>query len=197
VSIEIFAKNLENIAHEMGLVMMAFLGSPVIAEAVDFSTFIADAHGDIICYAGLHHDLPRHRPPGGQAHPGHGPREQIRPGRHVSSATNPFTTGNAHAVDVGVVRPIFASGPAGPDDDPEHDRLVLVGGARSTTSVASPGSMAPMATEAYGERCGCPGQAGRPGRLVDDIWRIIETKHTGCLSWCKIQRHPLVFIRPR
>ena len=175
VSIEIFAKNLENIAHEMGLVMMRSSGSPVIAEAVDFSTFIADAHGDIICYAGyitiylgtarqaVKHILATV------------PREQIRPG-DMFICNDPFTTGNAHAVDVGVVRPIFASGPAGPEGEPE-----LIAWCWSEAHVNdfggfAPGSMAPMATEAYGEALRLPGvKLVDQGRLVDDIWRIIET----------------------
>ena len=42
VDVEIFSRALQNIAHEMGVVMMRTSGNPVIAEAVDFSTFIAE-----------------------------------------------------------------------------------------------------------------------------------------------------------
>ncbi|MFP1155039.1 hypothetical protein BHQ21_24185 [Mycobacterium sherrisii] len=167
VTIEIFSKALENVAHEMGVVMMRASGSPVIAEAVDFSTFIADADGDIICYAGyitiyigtarqaVKHILATV------------PREQIRPG-DLFICNDPFTTGNAHQVDVGVVRPIFYG-----------DELIAWCWAEAHVNDFggfAPGSMAPMATETYGEALRLPGvKIVDQGRPVDDIWRIIET----------------------
>ncbi len=167
VTIEIFSKALENVAHEMGVVMMRASGSPVIAEAVDFSTFIADADGDIICYAGyitiyigtarqaVKHILATV------------PRDQIRPG-DLFICNDPFTTGNAHQVDVGVVRPIFY-----------HDELIAWCWAEAHVNDFggfAPGSMAPMATETYGEALRLPGvKIVDQGRPVADIWRIIET----------------------
>jgi N-methylhydantoinase B len=148
VTVEIFSKAIENIAHEMGVVMMRASGSPVIAEAVDFSTFIADAEGDILCYAGyitiylgtarqaVKHILATV------------PRENIRPG-DLFICNDPFTTGNAHQVDVGVVRPLFIG-----------DEIVAWCWAEAHVNDFggfAPGSMAPMATETYGEALRLPG----------------------------------------
>ncbi|HTK62535.1 MAG TPA: hydantoinase B/oxoprolinase family protein [Pseudonocardia sp.] len=171
VTIEIFSKTLENIAYEMGLVMMRSSGSPVIAEAVDFSTFIADAEGDIICYAGyitLYLGTARQAVKHILATV---PRDKIRPG-DMFICNDPFTTGNAHAVDVGVVRPIFAQ-------TEEGDELIAWCWSEAHVNDFggfAPGSMAPMATEAYGEALRLPGvKIVDRGELVDDIWRIIET----------------------
>jgi N-methylhydantoinase B len=167
VTIEIFNKALENVAHEMGVVMMRASGSPVIAEAVDFSTFITDAEGDIVCYAGyitIYIGVARQAVRHVLATV---PRERIRAG-DLYICNDPFTTGNAHQVDVGVLKPIFR------DDD-------LIGWAWASAHVNdfggfAPGSMAPMATETYGEALRLPAvkivDAGVP---VDDVWRIIET----------------------
>lgn len=167
VTIEIFAKALENIAHEMGVVMMRASGSPVIAEAVDFSTFISDAEGDIVCYAGyitLYMGTARQAVKHILATT---PREQIRPG-DAFICNDPFTTGNAHQVDVGVVRPIFAG-----------DQIVAWCWAEAHVNDFggfAPGSMAPMATETYGEALRLPGvKIVSEGKIIDDIWRIIET----------------------
>lgn len=167
VTIEIFSKAVENIAHEMGVVMMRASGSPVIAEAVDFSTFIADADGDIICYAGyisiylgtarqaVKHILATV------------PRDEIRPG-DMFICNDPFTTGNAHQVDVGVVRPMFYG-----------DELIAWCWAEAHVNDFggfAPGSMAPMATETYGEALRLPGiKIVDQGKVIDDVWRIIET----------------------
>lgn len=167
VTIEIFSKALENIAHEMGVVMMRASGSPVIAEAVDFSTFIADADGDIICYAGyitIYMGTARQAVKHILATV---PREEIRPG-DLFICNDPFTTGNAHQVDVGVVRPLFYDG-----------ELVAWCWAEAHVNDfggIAPGSMAPMATETYGEALRLPGvKIIDQGKPIDDIWRIIET----------------------
>jgi N-methylhydantoinase B len=167
VTIEIFSKALENVAHEMGVVMMRASGSPVIAEAVDFSTFIADADGDIICYAGyitIYMGTARQAVKHILATV---PRDQIRPG-DLFICNDPFTTGNAHQVDVGVVRPIFYG-----------EELIAWCWAEAHVNDFggfAPGSMAPMATETYGEALRLPGvKIVDQGRPVDDIWRIIET----------------------
>lgn len=167
VTVDIFAKALENIAGEMGLVMMRASGSPVIAEAVDFSTFIADAEGDIITYAGY---ITMYLGPARQAvrHVlSTVPRDQIHPG-DVFICNDPFTTGNAHQIDVGVVRPIFAG----------EELIAWCWAEAHTADIGgiAPGGFAPMATETYGEALRLPGvKIVDRGRIVDDIWRIIET----------------------
>jgi N-methylhydantoinase B len=167
VTIEIFSKAVQNIAHEMGVVMMRASGSPIIAEAVDFSTFISDADGDIVCYAGyitLYMGTARQAVKHILATTA---RENIHPG-DVFICNDPFTTGNAHQVDVGVVRPIFVD-----------DEIVAWCWAEAHVNDFggfAPGSMAPMATETYGEALRLPGiKIVSQGEIIDDIWRIIET----------------------
>ncbi|GAF45512.1 hydantoinase B/oxoprolinase family protein [Rhodococcus wratislaviensis] len=167
VTVDIFAKALENIASEMGMVMMRSSGSPAIAEAVDFSTFIADPKGDIICYSGY---IPFYLGPARQAvrHIVQTvPREQIRPG-DMFICNDPFTTGSSHQMDIGVVRPIFAG-----------DELIAWCWAEAHVADfggIAPGGFAPMATETYGEALRLPGiKIVDQGELIDDIWRIIET----------------------
>jgi N-methylhydantoinase B len=167
VTIEIFSKALQNIAHEMGVVMMRASGSPVIAEAVDFSTFISDAEGDIVCYAGyimIYMGTARQAVKHILATT---PREDIHPG-DVFICNDPFTTGNAHQVDVGVVRPIFVG-----------DEIVAWCWSEAHVNDFggfAPGSMAPMATETYGEALRLPGiKIVSRGTIIDDVWRIIET----------------------
>ncbi|WP_445189199.1 hydantoinase B/oxoprolinase family protein [Pseudonocardia sp. Cha107L01] len=83
------------------------------------------------------------------------PREQSRPGDMVI-CNDPFTTGNAHAVDVGVVRPIFASGPAGPDDEPELIAWCWSEAHGNDFGGCAPGSMARWLPRPTGGPCGCP-----------------------------------------
>jgi N-methylhydantoinase B len=167
VTVDIFAKALENIAAEMGVVMMRSSGSPAIAEAVDFSTFIADADGGIICYSGY---IPLYLGPARQA-VRHildtVPRERIRPG-DMFICNDPFSTGSSHQMDIGVVRPIFAG-------------EELMAWCWAEAHVAdfggiAPGGFAPMATETYGEALRLPGiKIVDRGELIDDVWRLIET----------------------
>ncbi|GAA3792943.1 hydantoinase B/oxoprolinase family protein [Amycolatopsis tucumanensis] len=167
VDVDILAKALDNVAAEMGTVMMRASGSPAIAEAVDFSTFIADAEGDIISYAGyitmylgaarqaVRHILATY------------PRSEIRAG-DMFLCNDPFTTGNAHAVDVGVVRPIFIGG--------ELMAWCWAEAHVNDFGGFAPGGMNPIATEAYGEALRLPGvKIVDQGRPVEDVWRIIET----------------------
>jgi N-methylhydantoinase B len=167
VDLEIFSRAMDNVANEMGTVMMRTSGSPVIAEAVDFSTFIADASGEIIAFAGY---LTIHVGPARQSVRyvlDNTPREEIRPG-DAFFCNDPHTTGTAHQPDVGVLRPIFSG-----------DELVAWCWAEAHTydvGGMAPGGFAPMATEVYGEAIRFPGtKIVSEGKIVRDIWRLIET----------------------
>ncbi|MBS9376012.1 hydantoinase B/oxoprolinase family protein [Rhodococcus sp. B50] len=166
VDLEVFTKALENISSEMGTVMMRASGSPVIAEAVDFSTFLADANGDIIAYASY---ITQYLGPARQSVRhilATVDRASIHPG-DVYICNDPFTTGNAHQVDVGVVRPIFHNGELVAWCWAEA-HLTDMGG-------MAPGGFAPMAADTYGEGLRLPGiKIIDQGRLIDDIWRLIE-----------------------
>ena len=96
-----------NAAREMGLTLLRSTRSPVLFEARDFSTGIFDAAGRVL---EQHKYLPMHafllapvvaeviRVQGGKVQPG-----------DVFIHNDPFHGGN-HAMDVSVVRPIFAGG---------------------------------------------------------------------------------------
>jgi len=167
VDVEIFSRAMDNIANEMGTVMMRTSGSPVIAEAVDFSTFIADGGGEIIAFAGY---LTIHVGPARQSVRyvlENTPRDEIRPG-DAFFCNDPHTTGTAHQPDVGVLRPIFSG-----------DELVAWCWAEAHTydvGGMAPGGFAPMATEVYGEAIRFPGtKIVSEGKIIRDIWRLIET----------------------
>jgi N-methylhydantoinase B len=165
VDVEIFQRSLYDAANEMGLVMIRTSGSPVIGEAVDFSTFIADAKGEIISFSGY---MTMHLGPARQTvkhivdvvDPA-----DIHPG-DAFIANDPHTTGACHPPDVGVVRPIFAG-----DEIVAwcwaEAHLLDVGG-------MSPGGFAPGATECYGEALRFPGiKIMIRGKMIDDIRRLI------------------------
>jgi N-methylhydantoinase B len=167
VDLEIFSRSMDNIANEMGTVMMRTSGSPVIAEAVDFSTFISDGTGEIIAFAGY---LTIHVGPARQAVRyvlENTPRDEIRPG-DAFICNDPHTTGNAHQPDVGVLRPVFSG-----------DKLIAWCWAEAHTydvGGMAPGGFAPMATEVYGEAIRFPGtKIVDRGKIVRDVWRLIET----------------------
>lgn len=166
VDLEIFTRAMENVANEMGTVMIRASGSPVIAEAVDFSTFILDGDGDLLAFGGY---IAFHAGPARQA-----VRhvisvfgdEDIRPG-DVFICNDPHTTGNAHQPDVGVIKPIFHAG----------RRIAWAWAEAHTYDVGgmAPGGFAPMATETYGEGLRLPGvKIISEGRPRDDVWRLIE-----------------------
>ena len=167
VDVEIFSRALQNIVHEMGVVMMRTSGNPVIAEAVDFSTFIADERGEIVAYGGY---ISLYVGPA-RAAVRHLlaviPRDEIHPG-DAFICNDPYTTGASHPPDIAIVRPLFVG------DDLvawcwAESHMYDVGG-------MAPGGFAPMAMECYGESIRFPGiKIVDRGRVVDDVRRLIET----------------------
>jgi N-methylhydantoinase B len=167
VELEIFSRAMDGIANEMGTVMMRTSGSPVVAEAVDFSTFIADDSGEIIAFAGY---ITLHVGPARQAVRyvlEQTPRDEIRPG-DAFICNDTHTTGNAHQPDVGILRPVFLG-----------DELVAWCWAEAHTydvGGMSPGGFAPLATEVYAEALRFPGmKIVDRGTIIRDVWRLIET----------------------
>jgi N-methylhydantoinase B len=165
VDVEIFQRALYDAANEMGLVMIRTSGDPVISEAVDFSTFIADARGEIISFSGY---MTMHVGPARQT-VRHILSEVDRADIHPGDAficNDPHTTGACHPPDVGVVRPIFAG-----------DELVAwcwAEGHLLDVGGMSPGGVAPAATECYAEALRFPGiKIMDRGRMIDDVRRLI------------------------
>jgi N-methylhydantoinase B len=167
VDVEIFSRALQNIGHEMGVVMMRTSGNPVIAEAVDFSTFIADEEGEIVAYAGY---VTLYTGPA-RAAVRHLrsviPPEDLHPG-DAFICNDPYTTGASHAPDIAIVRPLFVG-----------EELVAWCWAEShmyDVGGMAPGGFAPMAMECYGEGLRFPGiKIVDRGKVVDDVRRLIET----------------------
>jgi N-methylhydantoinase B len=167
VDMEIFTRALQQIAHEMGVVMMRTSGNPVIAEAVDFSTFIADDQGEIVAYAGY---ITLYAGPA-RAAVRHLrsviPADDIHPG-DAFICNDPYTTGASHPPDIAIVRPLFVD-----------DQLVAWCWAEShmyDVGGMAPGGFAPMAMECYGEAIRFPGiKIVDRGRVLDDVRRLIET----------------------
>lgn len=166
VKAEIIRQQLYNIAQEMGTVMIRTSGDPVISEAVDFSTFLADQDGAIISFSGY---MTMHAGPARQAVK-HIlrviPREDIRPG-DAFICNDPHTTGACHPPDVGIIKPIFYK------EDLiawcwAEGHLLDVGG-------MSPGGFAPGAYDAYSEALRFPAiKIVSEGKLIDDVRRLIE-----------------------
>jgi N-methylhydantoinase B len=167
VDLEIFTRALENIANEMGTVMIRASGSPVIAEAMDFSTYVLTGNGELLAFGGF---IAFHAGPARQAI--HHilsvvPEDEIRPG-DVFICNDPHTTGNAHQPDVGVIKPVFHEG----------RRIAWVWAEAHTYDVGgmSPGGFAPAATETYAEGLRLPGlKLMSEGKPVRDVWRLIES----------------------
>jgi N-methylhydantoinase B len=107
ISGAIVQRLITNAAREMGLTLLRSTRSPVLFEARDFSTGIFDAAGRVL---EQHKYLPMHafllapvvaeviRAWGGKVQPG-----------DVFIHNDPFHGGN-HAMDISIVRPIFAGG---------------------------------------------------------------------------------------
>jgi N-methylhydantoinase B len=167
VDIEIFTRGLEDIVREMGTIMVRTTGSLAIAESFDFSTFIADADGEVIAFGGY---TTTHLGPA---------RQSIRylietiPTAEIEAGdaflcSDPFTTGNAHAPDMGIVRPIFA--PTG-----EVAAWCWAEAHMEDAGGMSPGGMAPDARECYAEGLRLPGiKIVSRGRFLDDVARLLR-----------------------
>ncbi|WCK56247.1 hydantoinase B/oxoprolinase family protein [Aneurinibacillus sp. Ricciae_BoGa-3] len=166
VKAEIFRQQLYNIAEEMGTVMIRTSGDPVISEAVDFSTFIADKNGEIISFSGY---MTMHAGPARQA-----VRyilqtlseEEIQPG-DAFICNDPHTTGACHPPDVGIVKPIFYQNQLVAWCWAEG-HLLDVGG-------MSPGGFAIGAHDAYSEALRFPGvKIVSQGKLLKNIVQLIQ-----------------------
>jgi N-methylhydantoinase B len=166
IKAEIIRQQLYNIAQEMGIVMIRTSGDPVISEAVDFSTFIADKDGEIISFSGY---MTMHAGPARQAVRhilATYSKDEIKPG-DAFICNDPHTTGACHPPDVGIVKPIFyqenliawcwAEG-----------HLLDVGG-------MSPGGFAVAAHDAYQEALRFPGiKIVSEGKIVQDVFHLLQ-----------------------
>ncbi|GAB3379632.1 hydantoinase B/oxoprolinase family protein [Amycolatopsis echigonensis] len=109
IDVEVHGKSIRNIANEMAITLMRTSGSPVVTEALDFSTCILDREVEQLAFAGFvtfhistaiggvkavlaKHDL-----------------ADLRPGDGFL-CNDPHTSGAIHQGDLGVVMPFFHNG---------------------------------------------------------------------------------------
>ncbi len=109
IDVEVHGKSIRNMANEMAITLMRTSGSPVVTEALDFSTAILDRNGEQLAFAGFvtfhistaiggvkavlaKHDL-----------------SDLRPGDGFL-CNDPHTSGAIHQGDLGVVMPFFHDG---------------------------------------------------------------------------------------
>ena len=109
IDVEVHGKGIRNMANEMAITLMRTSGSPVVTEALDFSTAILDRNGEQLAFAGFvtfhistaiggvkavlaKHDL-----------------SDLRPGDGFL-CNDPHTSGAIHQGDLGVVMPFFHDG---------------------------------------------------------------------------------------
>ncbi|MBS1842850.1 MAG: hydantoinase B/oxoprolinase family protein [Actinobacteria bacterium] len=166
VAVEVFARKLFSITEEMGRTMIRTSGDPVIAEVNDFSTVLTDATGELLAYGYLTIHLgPARR---SIAHVIETvPPESIHEG-DAWICNDPYTTGNCHPPDVGIVRPIFHQG----------EMVAWCWAEAHMTDVGgmAPGGFASSAHEVYGEALRFPGvKIVDRGEVIDDVWRLITT----------------------
>jgi N-methylhydantoinase B len=106
ILMEVFKNGFEAIADEMALILMRTAHSPIVRDAMDFSTALCDADGENLAqglttpmHLGSFHDAMRHliREYAGNIAPG-----------DVFIANDPYLASGQHLPDVYVVKPIFA-----------------------------------------------------------------------------------------
>ena len=164
VMAEILRERLYSIADEMATVMIRTSGNPILVEAVDFSTIILGPEGGLDTYSAY---VTFH----------HGPARQSV--RHVTEVydddeihegdqficNDPFTTGNQHPPDVGLIKPVFHNGE-------------LVAWSWAETNLPDVGGMgaggiAPESREAYSDALRFPGvKVVKQGEVSDEIKRM-------------------------
>lgn len=164
---EIIRERLYNIADEMATVMVRTSGNPILVEAVDFSTIILSPEGELDTYSAyvtFHHGPAR-------AAVNHVlevyDREEINPGDQFI-CNDPFTTGNQHPPDVGLIKPVFYNNDIVAWSWAETN-LPDIGGMGA-------GGIAPESREAYSDALRFPGiKIVDEGEVSDEIRRMFYT----------------------
>jgi len=167
VRAEVLRRRLYNIASGMGTVMIRVSGNPVVAEAVDFSTFVADSMGEVISFSGY---MLMHFGPARSAIKyiiDTYPEDDINEGDQFM-CNDPFTTSGCHQPDVALIKPVFYGGKRVAWTWAEGHMLDIGG--------VAPGGFAPMATDVYGEAIRWPGiKFVKNGKVIDDLKRLFTT----------------------
>ncbi len=132
ILMEVFKNGFEAIADEMALILMRTAHSPIVRDAMDFSTALCDADGENLAqglttpmHLGSFHDAMRHLI---AEYAGN-----IAPG-DIFIANDPYLASGQHLPDIYVVKPIFAA---------QNDGQRLVGWAASLAHHVDIGGLVP------------------------------------------------------
>ena len=109
IDVEVHGKSIRNIANEMAITLMRTSGSPVVTEALDFSTCILDRNVEQLAFAGFVTFHISTAIGGVKAVLRKHELEDLRPGDGFL-CNDPHTSGAIHQGDLGVVMPFFHDG---------------------------------------------------------------------------------------
>ena len=109
IDIEVHSKSIRNMANEMAITLMRTSGSPVVTEALDFSTCIVDRNAEQLAFAGFVTFHISTAIGGVKAVLAKHALEDLRPGDGFL-CNDPHTSGAIHQGDLGVVMPFFHDG---------------------------------------------------------------------------------------
>lgn len=109
IDVEIHSKAVRNTANEMAITLMRTSGSPVVTEALDFSTCILDRNAEQLAFAGFVTFHISTAIGGVRAVLASHPLEDLRPGDGFL-CNDPHSSGAIHQGDLGVVMPFFHNG---------------------------------------------------------------------------------------
>ena len=165
ITFEVVRNALSSIADEMALVVLRSAYSPVVRDAMDYSTAVCDRHGQVVAQ-GLTLAVQLGSFPDVMAMLLRKYADDMAPG-DVFIANDPYGSGGQHLPDLYVIQPLFVDGAVrGYAATMAH---------HSDVGGIAPGSVALHATEIYQEGLRLPllklYEAGEPDRK---LFRIIE-----------------------
>ena len=164
VTLALVQNRLDNIAVQMGWVMIRTARSPIFNQSHDFSCFITDSAGNLVSQAD---GIPIHTGGGGIA-----VRallktlgDNINPG-DVFILNDPYAAGGNHLPDYVIARPVFAEGRLMAFACNRAHQSDIGGGAAGTYN--------PEATEIFHEGLRLPPMyLVEKGRLREDLWHLL------------------------
>jgi N-methylhydantoinase B len=165
ITFEVVKNALSSIADEMALVIMRSAYSPVVRDSMDYSTALADRHGQIIAQ-GLTLAVQLGAFPDGMRHLLAQYGNDVREG-DIFLFNDPYGSGGQHLPDIYVMKPVFHEG--------RLEGWACTMAHHSDVGGIAPGSTAMHATEIHQEGLTLPTlklyEAGKPNTT---LFRIIE-----------------------
>ena len=165
ITFEVVRNALSSIADEMALVVLRSAYSPVVRDAMDYSTAVCDCHGQVVAQ-GLTLAVQLGSFPDVMEVLLREFRDDMAPG-DIFICNDPYGSGGQHLPDLYVIQPLFVDGTV-------HGYAATMAHHSDVGGIA-PGSVAIHATEIYQEGLRLPllklYEAGEPDRK---LFRIIE-----------------------